>query len=53
MLSCHIAIEPSGIHDTVLQEAQKILHDDFGIEHSTLQVENKQNGCPNPHQSCN
>ncbi len=53
MLSCHIAIEPSGIHDTVLQEAQKILHDDFGIEHSTLQVENKQMGCPNPHQSCN
>nr|WP_295971568.1 cation diffusion facilitator family transporter [uncultured Bacillus sp.] len=53
MLSCHIVIEAAGIHDTILLEAQTILHDHFGIEHSTLQVENNQNGCPNPHQSCN
>lgn len=53
MLSCHIAIEAPGIHDAVLLEAQKILHDDFGITHSTLQIENKQYGCPNPHPGCN
>ena len=53
MLSCHLAIEGAGLHDSVLLEAQKILHDDFGIEHSTIQVEGNQDGCPNPHRSCN
>ncbi|MBB6445115.1 cation diffusion facilitator family transporter [Bacillus benzoevorans] len=53
MLSCHIAIEAPGIHDNILLEAQTILHDHFGIEHSTLQIENNQNGCPNPHPTCN
>ena len=53
MLSCHIAIAESNVHDEVLQTAQAILHDDFGIEHSTIQVESNEKGCPNPHQSCN
>jgi cobalt-zinc-cadmium efflux system protein len=53
MLSCHIAIEGDGVHDTVLHRAQSILHDDFGIEHSTIQVEKVENGCPNHHGSCN
>ncbi|PLR83543.1 cation transporter [Bacillus canaveralius] len=53
MLSCHIAIDADGVHDTVLLQAQSILHDEFGIEHSTLQVENEETGCPNHHGSCN
>lgn len=53
MLSCHISIEDAGIHDTILQKAQSILHDQFGIEHSTIQVEKKEHGCPNHHGNCN
>ncbi|PLR99083.1 cation diffusion facilitator family transporter [Bacillus sp. T33-2] len=52
MLSCHIAIEGEGVHDDVLHQAQSILHDDFGIEHSTIQVE-RDNGCPSHHGVCN
>ncbi|WP_394235093.1 cation diffusion facilitator family transporter [Niallia oryzisoli] len=53
MLSCHIAILENGIHDQILEQAQVILHDEFGIEHSTIQVERDELGCPNPHQGCN
>ncbi|RFU67017.1 cation transporter [Peribacillus saganii] len=52
-LSCHIAIAGEGVHDTVLHQAQAILHDDFGIEHSTIQVEYEDNGCPSHHGVCN
>ena len=52
MLSCHISIMEKTAHDTVLREAQVILHDHFGIEHSTIQVESNEEGCPN-HHSCN
>jgi cobalt-zinc-cadmium efflux system protein len=53
VLSCHIAISEDGNHDDILKKAQKLLHDDFGIEHSTIQVERAEKGCPNPHGSCN
>lgn len=53
MLSCHMAITGEGNHDEVLSRAQSILHDDFGIEHSTIQVEQADNGCPSPHGTCN
>jgi cobalt-zinc-cadmium efflux system protein len=53
MLSCHISINNTGVHDEVLEQAQSILHDDYGIEHSTIQVEKQELGCPNPHQGCN
>ncbi|MCQ6275713.1 cation transporter [Bacillus sp. V3B] len=53
MLSCHLSITEKGTHDQILQQAQNILHDDYGIEHSTIQVEKNENGCPNPHQGCN
>jgi cobalt-zinc-cadmium efflux system protein len=52
MLSCHISILEKTAHDTVLREAQVVLHDHFGIEHSTIQVESNAKGCPN-HHSCN
>ncbi|WP_442596250.1 cation diffusion facilitator family transporter [Neobacillus sp. D3-1R] len=53
VLSCHLTISEQGDHDHVLKMAQKRLHDDFGIEHSTIQVERAENGCPNPHGACN
>lgn len=53
MLSCHISFEGEGKHDTILHQAQSILHDDFGIDHSTIQVENKEMGCPSYHGVCN
>ncbi|HYK74447.1 MAG TPA: cation diffusion facilitator family transporter [Pseudoneobacillus sp.] len=53
VLSCHLAISEQGDHDDVLKIAQKMLHDRFEIEHSTIQVERVENGCPNPHGSCN
>ncbi|WP_066295190.1 cation diffusion facilitator family transporter [Bacillus sp. FJAT-29937] len=53
LLSCHIVIEDTGVHDVVLHHAQSILHDDFGIDHSTIQVEKGEFGCPNHHGSCN
>ncbi|RFU62034.1 cation diffusion facilitator family transporter [Peribacillus glennii] len=52
-LSCHVVIGPKAAHDQVLSEAQLLLHDKFGIEHSTIQVEREEDGCPNPHNSCN
>lgn len=53
MLSCHMVIEGEGVHDTILHHAQSILHDDFEIEHSTIQIEKIEHGCPNHHGSCN
>ncbi|RDU35356.1 cation transporter [Neobacillus piezotolerans] len=53
MLSCHIAISSDGVHDTVLHEAQTLLHDKFGIDHSTIQVERQAEGCPSSHGVCN
>ncbi|MED3552500.1 cation diffusion facilitator family transporter [Cytobacillus praedii] len=53
MLSCHMVIEGEGVHDTILHRAQTILHDDFEIEHSTIQIEKIEHGCPNHHGSCN
>lgn len=53
MLSCHIVIKGDIIQNQILTRAQSILHDDFGIEHSTIQLEQKEHGCPNHHGSCN
>ena len=53
VLSCHLTITNDGIHDDILFRAQKVLHDEFDIEHSTIQVEKEANGCPSPHGTCN
>lgn len=53
MLSCHIAISGNGEHDVVLRKAQTLLHDKFGIDHSTIQVERGDEGCPSKHGACN
>jgi cobalt-zinc-cadmium efflux system protein len=53
VLSCHITIYDEAVHDDILLQSQKILHDQFDIEHSTVQVERAANGCPSPHGTCN
>src|SRR3954453_9641117 len=53
VLSCHITIINEGTHDEILSQSQRILHDEFHIEHSTIQVEKETNGCPSPHGTCN
>jgi cobalt-zinc-cadmium efflux system protein len=53
VLSCHITILDDGTHDEILSQSQGILHDEFHIEHSTIQVEKETNGCPSPHGTCN
>lgn len=53
VLSCHMTIYDEGIQDDILCQSQKILHDDFDIEHSTIQIEKAAIGCPSPHGMCN
>lgn len=53
VLSCHLTIRNDAVHDDILFKAQKVLHDEFEIEHSTIQVEKEANGCPSPHGTCN
>lgn len=53
VLSCHLTILDDGITDAVLLQSQKVLHDQFDIEHSTIQVEKEGSGCPSPHGTCN
>ncbi|WP_108672425.1 cation diffusion facilitator family transporter [Peribacillus acanthi] len=53
MLSCHITLTGDVGHDEVLHQAQSILHDNFHIEHSTIQVEHENKGCPSHHGTCN
>lgn len=53
MFSCHISMEAEGNHDQILHQAQTILHDEFHIEHSTIQVEHIEKGCPSKHGTCN
>lgn len=53
ILSCHITIQNEGVHDEILLQSQRILHDQFDIEHSTIQIEKAENGCPSPHGTCN
>ncbi|WML46019.1 cation diffusion facilitator family transporter [Neobacillus sp. PS3-40] len=53
VLSCHITILDNAVHDEILSQSQRILHDQFDIEHSTIQVEKVTNGCPSPHGTCN
>ncbi|MBT2755162.1 cation transporter [Mesobacillus foraminis] len=51
MLSCHLAVESESRQHLVLHQAVSILHDHFGIEHCTIQVETE--GCPSHHGTCN
>lgn len=52
-LSCHLVLDDDESHDKVLHKAKSILHDEFGIEHSTIQIEGRSSGCPGHQDSCN
>ncbi|MDQ0268993.1 cation diffusion facilitator family transporter [Cytobacillus purgationiresistens] len=52
-LSCHIIMQGDINHDEVLRKSQVVLHNEFGIEHSTIQVEGENSGCPGHQESCN
>ncbi|MDP4097210.1 cation diffusion facilitator family transporter [Paenibacillus sp. P96] len=41
-LSCHLVIEDKKDHQTVLQEAVRLIEEKFNIAHTTIQVENGQ-----------
>ena len=45
-LSAHIAVNDLNAHETVLSEAQRLLHERFKIDHSTLQLESLDFGHP-------
>jgi cobalt-zinc-cadmium efflux system protein len=53
VLSCHITIFDYAANDYILHQSQIILHDQFDIDHSTIQVEKATLGCPSPHGTCN
>ena len=53
MLSCHLVMQDGKAHDRILYDAEKTLHDRFGIGHSTIQVESEEHGCPSQHHVCN
>lgn len=53
VLTCHLTISDDGVQDEILKQSQQVLHDEFSIEHSTIQVEKSEEGCPNPHGGCN
>lgn len=41
-LSCHLVIEDNTDHQTVLQQAVRVIEEKFNITHTTIQVENGQ-----------
>ena len=46
-LTAHVVLPAEDDIDAFLRKACRGLHDQFGIEHATLQVErNQDNGCP-------
>ena len=44
-LSCHVVREPSADYQDVLQRVKKVLHDEFEIHHTTIQVDDEAVGC--------
>ncbi|WP_054861359.1 MULTISPECIES: cation diffusion facilitator family transporter [Gracilibacillus] len=51
--SCHMIVEREVNRDELLKKASKILHDQFGIHHSTIQIEGIDANIENHEDSCN
>ncbi len=51
-LSCHITVTAADLNDVnqIIADLNKLLHDQFGVEHCTLQVETE--GCHRPDAVC-
>lgn len=52
MLSCHITIRNNADHDQVLNQVQKLIREEYHINHSTIQIESEKVGCPNTQLTC-
>lgn len=44
-LSCHLEVVEGKAHQTILTEANRLLHDQFGLHHTTIQIDRKGSGC--------
>lgn len=51
-LSCHLVVNDQVAYESVLSKAKKILHDDFHIEQTTIQVDKEHSQCKD-HDPCN
>lgn len=40
-MSCHVLVEDLSLHRNVLQEARRIMKEEFGLDHVTIQVEDE------------
>jgi cobalt-zinc-cadmium efflux system protein len=40
-MSCHLVVDDLSVHRKVLQEARRIMKEEFGIDHVTIQVEDE------------
>ncbi|RFU62704.1 cation diffusion facilitator family transporter [Bacillus sp. V59.32b] len=44
-LSCHLVITEKGNYDSILQQAKKVLHEKFEIDHTTIQIDSRNAAC--------
>ncbi|RLQ97363.1 cation diffusion facilitator family transporter [Falsibacillus albus] len=51
--SCHLVMEEEGVHEEVLKHAQNLLYSQFGIKHSTIQIEKSKGDCVLHPETCN
>lgn len=51
-LSCHLVVDNQVENESVLSKAKKILHDEFHIEHTTIQIDKEHSACKD-HNHCN
>jgi cobalt-zinc-cadmium efflux system protein len=45
-LSCHLVTNPKVHYQEMLGKAKKVLHDEFHIEHTTIQIDMESSDCP-------
>jgi cobalt-zinc-cadmium efflux system protein len=51
-LSCHLVVDSTTDGNEILLQAKKVLHDQFHIEHTTIQMDKSEFDCPD-HEHCN
>ncbi|MBB6451852.1 cobalt-zinc-cadmium efflux system protein [Salirhabdus euzebyi] len=52
-LTCHVTVEENVDRDQILKQASKILHDNFELTHTTIQVEGEKSALHDKHNDCN
>ncbi|MFC3886170.1 cation diffusion facilitator family transporter [Bacillus songklensis] len=51
-LSCHIVVDATTDYNEIILQVKKVLHDQFHIEHTTIQIDRSELDCPD-HEQCN